>query len=361
MARVADVTRFVRPHLRAEVRTFDAGMPPPDVLRLDLNEGPHGPTPRAAEAIAAAIGGLNRYPDASGTALRERLAVRHGVAPEAILLGPGSNAITALLVRICAGPDAPVAYSWPGFPTYGMAAERTGARPHAVPLLADGRDDLEGLLAAARDAAVLFLATPANPTGRRVETGLRKFATEASDHTLVVIDEAYYEYAPPGPSGVDLVREDLPVVVLRTFSKVWGLAGLRIGYAVLPPALAVRARAAQETFEVSTLAQVAALASLDDEEEVGRRVEENAVVRGELERWCARRDVPCYPSSTNFVAVRPPDPASLVDRLAAQGILVRRLTAFGDPTRVRIGVPAPGDLERTLAALDDALEGGEER
>jgi histidinol-phosphate aminotransferase len=354
-----DLLAYLRPHLRGKVRLFPTKTAPPGALPLDLNEGPYGPTPAALRAIEAAVGDLNRYPNPSGDRLKAALAAHHGVEPGMVLLGPGSNSLGSLLIRTCCDPGEAVAYSWPGFPAYPMTAGRLNVRTIPVPLLPGGDEDLDGLAEAARDARVVVLATPANPTGRWVAEGLREFAERASRDALVVVDEAYAEYAPPVTTGIDLVRDGMPVVALRTFSKIWGLAGARIGYAVLPATLAEHARTVQDTFEVNTLAQVAALASLtEDLDEIARRAAENARVRDALQAHLDARGVGYYPSAANFVCCRPPgeDADGFAARMTAAGALVRALRVFGDPERVRIGLPAEDDLPRLLAAVDAALD-----
>lgn len=346
---------LVRPHLREVVAPFDPGAPPPDALRLDLNEGAYGPTPSALAAIDAAAPRLNRYPDPAARELRQRLAEEHDVDPSMILFGSGSNAVSSVLLRCAAGPGDAVAYSWPGFPTYGMTASRIGARPLPVPVLPDGSDDLDALAVAAQRAAVVALATPANPTGRQVMDGLAAFVERASADALVIVDEAYHEYARAAPSGMDFVRAGLPIVCTRTFSKAWGLAGARIGYGVMPAELAAIARASQDTFEVSSLAFAAALGALDDRAEVDRRTAENARVRDALEASFLASGLEYYPSSANFVLVRPDDPRGFAAALAERGIIVRVTSAFGDATRVRIGVPAAADLDRVRGAVEDVL------
>lgn len=350
-------TAHLREHLRGTGRVFQAGAPPADALRLDLNEGPYGPTPGAIEAIARTASGLNRYPDASGTALRRALAETAEVDPERIVLGPGANGVMAAIVRATLGPGEAVAYSWPGFPSYLFTATNLGGRGIPVPVGPAGADDLDGLAAAAGDARVLFLSTPANPTGHVVLDGLDRFVDAASGRALVVIDEAYTEFAPPRPTGADLIRAGLPLVSLRTFSKVYGLAGLRIGYAIVPAGMAGAVRACQETFETSALAQAAALASLAETDEIARRVSENAEVRERLRALLDGLGLDPYPSATNFVTCRPADPTGFVGRLAERGIIVRGLAVFGDPDRVRIGVPSRGDAERVLAAIRVAAAG----
>ncbi len=347
--------RHVPDYLRG-TPVFAIGAPPAGALRLDLNEGAYGPTPSARAAITAMLPSLNRYPDADGGhGLRAALAERLAVSDDALLFGAGSNSLQGLLIRICAGPGARVAYSWPGFPTFGWAARRCGADPVPVPTRRDGTDDLDALLAAARSASVVVLATPNNPTGRVVTEGLEAFVAEASQHALVLIDEAYHEYAPTRTTGVDLFRAGHEVIVLRTFSKAWGLAGCRIGYAILAPALQRVARSVQETFEVSALSYVAARASLDDHAIVAERLAENATVRAALESCLGDCGADPWTSAANFVSAGPPDPERFAERMAAEGIIVRVTTAFGDPARVRIGVPGEADAPRVFAAIGRAV------
>jgi histidinol-phosphate aminotransferase len=358
LVRSAGVTgpvRHTHPWLRA-APTFAVGEPPSGALRLDLNEGAYGPTPSALAAIRAGAGTANRYPDPiGGHGLRAALATRLGVAADALLFGPGSNSVASLLIRICVAPGSRVAYTWPGFPTYGWAASRAGATPVPIPARPDGSDDLAALAAAAADAEVVVLATPNNPTGRYVTDGLRDFVAEASRSALVIVDEAYHEYAPPAESGLDLYRSGGEVVVLRTFSKAWGLAGARIGYGVMAPDLQRVARAAQDTFEVSSLAFRAARAALDDEQVVRRRCRENAGCRTALEQTLARLRLDYWPSAANFVCCQPAAPDQFVDRMREHGVIVRTIAAFGDPSRVRIGVPGRRHLDRVLAAVESSV------
>ncbi len=352
---VSDPLRHVHPWLR-DAPVFAVGEPPSGMLRLDLNEGAYGPTPSARAALEAASPDLHRYPDPiGGHGLRAALAERLGVDPSSLLFGAGSNSLQSLLIRLAAGPGRRVVYSWPGFPTFGWAASRCGAIPVPVPTRADGSDDLEALAAAARDAAVVVLATPNNPTGRVITEGLEEFVAQIESQALVLLDEAYHEYAPPRVTGLDLFHDGHEVVVLRTFSKAWGLAGARIGYAIMDPALQAVARSAQDTFEVSAATFMAATASLADADVIAGRVAENARVRDRLEVLFADLGVDCWPSATNFVCAKPPDPDAFAAHLEERGILVRPAAVFGAPDRVRIGVPAEPEADRVLAAIRSAL------
>ena len=187
---MTDQLRHVHAWLR-DAPTFAVGEPPAGMLRLDLNEGAYGPTPKALAALEAAGPNLNRYPDPNGAhGLRDALAERLDVAPDALLFGAGSNSVQSLMIRLAAGPGKKVAYSWPGFPTFGWAASRCGAEPLPVPTRADGSDDLDALAAAAREASVVVLATPNNPTGRVVTDGLEAWVADVALHALVLLDEA---------------------------------------------------------------------------------------------------------------------------------------------------------------------------
>ena len=259
------------------------------------------------------------------------------------------------MIRLAAGPGRKVVYSWPGFPDVRLGGLPVRGDPRAGLTRADGTDDLEALVAAARDAAVVVLATPNNPTGRVVMEGLEEFVAAVEPHALVLLDEAYHEYAPPRVTGLDLFHAGHEVVVLRTFSKAWGLAGARIGYAVMDPALQAVARSAQDTFEVSAATFAAARASLDDADVIAARMVENARVRDRMEAHFAELGIDCWPSATNFVCARPPDPDAFAARMAEHGILVRPTAVFGAPERVRIGVPAEADADRVLAAISAAL------
>ncbi len=334
---MTDQLRHVHSWLR-DAPIFAVGEPPAGMLRLDLNEGPYGPTPKALAALEAAAPELNRYPDPNGAhGLRDALAERLEVDPDTLLFGSGSNSLQSLMIRIASGPGRKVAYSWPGFPTFGWAA--IALRRRAAAGADAGRRQRRSRRARRRRRGRRrwwCSRRPNNPTGRVVLEGLEEFVADVAPHALVLLDEAYHEYAPPRVTGLDLFHAGHEVVVLRTFSKAWGLAGARIGYAVMAPALQAVARSAQDTFEVSAATFEAARASLDDADVVAARMVENARVRAALEAHLT---------------------ALGVDALAVGGEL--RLRGRPTPTRSRRGAgrarhprPADGAVRRARPGAD---------
>ncbi|MBN1530347.1 MAG: histidinol-phosphate transaminase [Thermoleophilaceae bacterium] len=329
------------------------------IVKLSSNEGAFGPLPAAVAAFEAAVASLNRYPDGGGVPLREALAERHGVAPEQVVLGNGADE----LIRLCAvatlDPGDAAAYPWPSFPSYRTAARCGGAEPIAVPL--SGRaPDLDGLLAAARGprTKLVYLANPNNPTGAVVE-GLRGFVAELPGGVLCVLDEAYAEYADPEPEGPQLLREGAErLCVLRTFSKVYGLAALRVGYALASPDVADALDRVRPIFNVNQPAQEAALASLGEGEAIALRIGHARRARLALFETLAAAGLDPEPSQANFVYADVPDGdgAALARRLLEEeGVLVRELPGFGAPAGIRVTVGTDEENELFAAALGRVL------
>jgi histidinol-phosphate aminotransferase len=327
------------------------------IVKLSSNEGAFGPLPGAVAAFEGAVAHLNRYPDGGGVPLREALSARHGLPPGQVVLGNGADE----LIRLCAiatlerGGGA--AFPWPSFPSYATAASVSGADALPVPLAGDAFD-LGALLDRAREprTKLVYLANPNNPTGHAVDAAeLRAFLSELPDGVLCVLDEAYAEYADPEPEGPALLREGAGrLCVLRTFSKVYGLAALRIGYALASPDVADALDRVRPIFNVSQPAQEAALASLDETEAVGDRIGHARRARRELLRVLAENGLRPRPSQANFVYAEVPDGdgAAFADRLLREaGVLVRELPGFGAPGAIRVTVGT--DAEN--AAFADAL------
>ena len=328
------------------------------VVKLASNEGPYGPFPAAAEAIARATAGLNRYPDGGAFRLREALAGRHGVAFEEVITGAGADGLIDCLSQVFLEPGDEIVCGWPSFVSYVIDARKLGAVPRLVPLR-DHRYDVEALLDAIGPRTKLaYLCLPNNPTGTangRAE--VQAWFERVPDHVVTVVDQAYFEYI-DDPEYVDAVEELFKTgrncVVLRTFSKIYGLAGLRVGYAVGPATVVRELSKVRRAFDVSIPAQAGALASLDDARELRRRRELNADGRTELERVLRAHGLdPVGGAVANFVFVElGEDSRPFQERLLREGAIVRPTHGFGAPEAIRVTVGTPDELQVLSEALD---------
>jgi histidinol-phosphate aminotransferase len=317
------------------------------VVKLASNEGPWAPFPAALEALARAAPSLNRYPDGGAYHLRHALAERHGVGPEQVATGAGADALIGHLSIATLDPGDEVVTAWPSFISYVLDALKLGATPVRVPL----RDDhvhLDALLAAITPRTKLvYVATPNNPTGTM--TGRReldRFLDAVPERVLTVIDQAYLEYVEDSdyPDAVaEYAAPGRRVLVLRTFSKIYGLAGLRVGYGVGPADVVTAIGKTRRAFDVNTSAQVAALASIGEPEELARRRALTAEGRRELERVLREQDLaPAGPAVANFLFVEVGEDApALFEALLRQGAIVRPMGGFGAPGALRITVGTP--------------------
>jgi histidinol-phosphate aminotransferase len=328
------------------------------MIRLASNESALGPFPAARDAVARHLDELHRYPERDGE-LIAALAALHGLEEDRFALGNGADAIIGYIsLGLSAGDE--VLMGWPSFPTYVGDARRVGAVPVQVPLRPDGAVDLDAMAERIGPATrLVWVCSPNNPTGGAVaRDALATFVDAVPEDVLVVVDEAYHEFA-AAPDHHDALAEHVTrrpnVGVLRTFSKLFGLAGLRVGWFAGPPQVAARLRTTRHWYDVTGPAAVAALASLGQPEEVARRREANRVERTRLEAAIDDLGLPRLPSVANFVAVEVPDAAATAARLAAAGILVRSLEDLGAPRLVRITVGAPAELDALLDRLPDAL------
>jgi len=328
-----------------------------DVVKVSANESPYGPLPTVREAIDAHLAGLNEYPDMHATALREALAERHGVDPMQIAFGAGSVEVLQQIMLAVSEPGSEVIYPWRSFEAYPIVVTVAGASSVAVPLTSDERHDFDAMAAAITErTSMVIVCNPNNPTGTSVgQDELQAFIERVPRDVLVVLDEAYVEFNrdPDAADGEDFFRRFDNVAVLRTFSKAHGLAGLRIGYAIAPPAVADALRKVAVPFAVTTLAQVAALASLGVEHELGERV---STIVGERERMfpqLAALGTPVTKSEGNFFWLRLGDDTQRVgDALAEQGVLVRAFPGEG----IRVTVSSPEVNDRVLGALRAVLQ-----
>jgi histidinol-phosphate aminotransferase len=314
--------------------------------KLSANESPFGPLPTVLESLATATTTINRYPDPAGSAITQAIAERHRVEPEQVAVGPGSVALLQQLVRIAAGPGDEVLYAWRSFEAYPIVTLLAGATPRTVPLLDDGTHNLAAIAhAVGPKTRLIFLCTPNNPTGRTIPHRELEQALDAIPHDIVVaIDEAYREYVQDSDAtdALSLLPGRPNVCVLRTFSKAYGLAGLRIGYAITTPTIATALRKTTPPFAVTDLAQSAALASLRIEPELLDRVAVVVQERERLYRALLDQDWRVIPSEANFLWIADDGRADgLVAACARAGLQVRPFPEEG--VRVTVGTREVND------------------
>ncbi|HET7743966.1 MAG TPA: histidinol-phosphate transaminase [Gaiellaceae bacterium] len=361
----ADDEALIRPALAGLV-PYEPGKPVEEVQRelglervvkLASNEGPYGPFPAAAEAIARASLELNRYPDGGAYRLRHALAERHGVDFGQVTVCAGADAVIGYVSLATLDPGDEVVAGWPSFASYVLDPLKLGATPIRVPLR-DDRIDLEAVLAAISPRTKLvFLSVPNNPTGTtNTRDELDAFFASVPTHVLTVLDQAYLEYIDDAdyPDGIEeYAKAGRRVFVLRTFSKIYGLAGLRVGYGIGPEDVVTAIGKVRRAFDVSSVALEAALASLADGAEVARRRAANRRAMELLEATLRRHGLePAGPAVANFVFVEVGEDApSLNEALLRQGVVVRPLASFGAPGALRITAGTPDEI----AVLDEAL------
>jgi histidinol-phosphate aminotransferase len=327
------------------------------VVKLASNEGPWGPFPAALEALERSAPTLNRYPDGGAYHLRNALAERHGVRPEEIVTGAGADAVIGHLSVAALDPGDEVVTGWPSFISYVLDTLKLGAVPVRVPLR-DHHLDLEAMSAAVGSRTKLvYIATPNNPTGTMTSRAeLDAYFERVPDHVLTVVDQAYLEYIDHAdyPDAIEEYHKaGRRVLVLRTFSKIYGLAGLRVGYGVGHPETITAIGKVRRAFDVGTPAQVAALASLDGGAELERRRALTASGREELVATLCRHGLePAGPAVANFVYVEVGEDAQpLFEALLREGAIVRPLAAFGAPGALRITVGTPEENDFFAGAL----------
>ena len=378
---MSDGCRFVAPDYVRRIVPYRPGRPtismgdespqldsePCEICELASNENSHGPSPRAVEAMAAALTNAYRYPDGGGYHLRCRLASSLGLAPEAIALGNGSAELVDLLCKTFVTDGQCVVVSRYGFVQYRLSAQAINADVVDVaPVEGSLADDLLAMAQAANahQARLVFIANPNNPTGTyATREQLDGYFAAVDPSILTVIDQAYFEYADPPdyPDGMDDLAAGRNVVVLRTFSKIHGLASLRIGYGIGSPELWAQLDGVRLPFNTGALAQVAACAALEDGAHVERCRRINRVEREFLEAELDRRAIPYLPSIANFLMVDLQAPAEeIFERLLRLGVLVRPLAGYGLATWHRITVGTRAQNETLLQALDKVRAGADE-
>ncbi|NUO77875.1 MAG: histidinol-phosphate transaminase [Lysobacter sp.] len=332
------------------------------LVELGSNENPYGPSPRAKDAVLAQLDQLHRYPDPLGADLKRALAAKHGVTTAQILLGNGSHELLMQLAQVYAGPGDEVVFSRYGFAVFALATQAAGASMRIVEALP--RDaampaghDLDAIAAAVGPATrLVYVANPNNPTGTWFgRDALRAFLAKLPAETIVVLDEAYAEMAdaPDFGSAVELLAAHPNLAVTRTFSKAYGLAGLRVGYLLAAPGLVAVMERLRESFNVNGPALAACEAALADEAHLASACARNAEQRAALSAALSERGLRVFPSQTNFVLVEfGADTARIEAELIARGVVLRPMGGYGLGDCLRITVGDADKNRRLLAALD---------
>jgi histidinol-phosphate aminotransferase len=330
------------------------GLDEGEIVKLASNENPLGVSPLADRAMRAVLDGLARYPDGNAFELKRALVERFGIEMAAIVPGNGSNDVLELVARAFLSPSTSAVYSQHAFAVYPLAVQAVGAEGIEVPAKKWGHD-LAAMRAALRaDTRVVFVANPNNPTGTFVDgEALASFIASVPPEVIVVLDEAYTEYLPPEArydSVAWLGRHD-NLVITRTFSKIYGLAGLRVGYALAAPAVADLMNRVRQPFNVNSLSLAAAAAALGDDEFVRRSYALNRQGMEQLIEGLGRLGLPCIPSMANFVTFEVPDAQSVFQRLLRSGVIVRPIASYGMPGHLRVSIGLEAENDRFLEVL----------
>jgi histidinol-phosphate aminotransferase len=332
------------------------GIPVDSIVKLASNENPLGMSPRARRAVEAALSGIERYPDQFD--LIAALAERHGVAQEQVVLGNGSNDVLDLVARVFLAPGRSAVFSRHAFAVYPLATMSVGAECIVAPAKHFGHDPAAMLAAIRPDTRIVWIANPNNPTGNFLpHAELRAFIDRIPADVAVVLDEAYTEYLAPA-DRVDTVAwiRDLPnLLVTRTFSKIYGLAGLRIGFGIGRAEVIDLLNRVRQPFNVNNLALAGAIAALDDHEFLARSYESNRAGMEQIVAGLKRLGLAHSPSHGNFVTFEVKDGAAVNGKLLQQGVIVRPIGGYGLPNHLRVTIGLETENARFLEALEKSL------
>ncbi len=333
----------------------ELGLDPDTIIKLASNENPFGPSPKAVAAAKRALEQGELYPDGSCFELRQKLAAAYGLGADQFVIGNGSNEIIELLGHAFVSPGDEVVMGAPAFVVYKLVTLLFGAKAVEVPLR-EWRHDLRAIAAAITPRTKLvYVCTPNNPTGTaNAEAELLAFARALPDHVIGVFDEAYAEFLERAPDLRPLIAEGRKVVCLRTFSKIYGLASLRIGYGYASAELCALLNRVRQPFNVNAIAQAAALAALDDREFAAKTARENRAGLAQLEQGCRALGLEIVPSVANFMLVKVGDGTRVFDALQRRGVIVRPVKSYGLPEWIRVTVGSKDQNERFLAELKTA-------
>jgi len=337
----------------------EMGLDEKKIVKLASNENPLGVSPKARAAIKKALPELGRYPDGNAFELKAALARRYGVPEECIVVGNGSNDLLEMAAGVFLAPGRAAVYSQHAFAVYPLATQARGAKGIVVPAQNYGHDLPAMLAAITPETRVVFIANPNNPTGTFVPGAeLEDFLARVPRDVAVVVDEAYSEYLPPNLryDSVAWLKKYPNLVLTRTFSKVYGLAGLRVGFGLMHPHVAELLNRVRQPFNVNSLALAAALAALEDRKFVAKSYKMNRAGLAQLERALRTLGLETIPSCANFVTFRVSRARTVYERLLRRGVIVRPLAGYEMPDHLRVTVGTPKENEKFLKALTAALD-----
>ncbi|HLS27567.1 MAG TPA: histidinol-phosphate transaminase [Opitutales bacterium] len=336
----------------------ELGLNPAEIIKLASNENAFGPSPKGIAAAQKALADAHLYPDGGTFKLRGKIAEKLDLSPDQIVTGNGSNEVLELLGHVFLGPGDEVVIGTPAFIVYKLVTLLFGATPIEVPLR-EHRHDLDALLAAiSPKTKIVFLPSPNNPTGTANSAEeIDAFVRKLPDHVIFAFDEAYAEYLENPPDLRPLIAEGRKIICFRTFSKIYGLASLRVGYGYTSPEMAALLNRVREPFNVNAPAQAAAVAALDDDDFVAQCREENRNGLRQLGDGFNELEIPFVPSEANFLLVRVGDGTKVFRELQRRGIIIRPVAPYGLPEYVRISVGTKEENARLLEALKEILPG----
>ena len=335
----------------------EMGLPAADIIKLASNENPLGPSPAALAAMQKVIAGLHLYPDGNAFYLKQKLAGKLGLKPENLILGNGSSEIIEFVGHALLGPGVDAVMSQYSFIIYMLVTRLFGANPIVVPAQNYGHDLAAMLAAITPQTKAVFVANPNNPTGTVVsQEEILQFVNAVPERVLVVMDEAYIEFQEKPADLLPLVRAGKPnLIIMRTFSKIFGLAGLRIGYAMASPELITGLESIRQPFNINSIAQAGALAALEDAEHVRKTRANNADGLRQVSQGLAELGVEHIPSAGNFILARVGDGKRVFDEMQKLGVIVRPMGGYDLPEWVRISIGTAKENARCLAALKKVL------
>ncbi len=328
-------------------------------IKIASNENPLGPSPKALQAIRKALADLHRYPDGNGTYLKEKLAKKLGVTPETLILGNGSNEVLELLAATFMMPGDQAVMSEHAFVVYSLAVDSRGYKKSVATPSKNFGHDLEAMAKAVTDRTrLIFIANPNNPTGTYVtRSELLKFLDAVPDRVIVAMDEAYFEFVEKKdyPDTLALIKQGRKnLVAVRTFSKIYGLAGLRIGYGIADPEMVGFVNRVRQPFNSNSLAQVGAMAGLDDRKHISRTIKNNRVGMKYLEKQFKRLKLEYIPSVANFILFRSPfDAGKFYQKMLLRGVILRPMGGYGLPEWLRVTIGLPAENQRFIKTLEE--------